>query len=55
VEENVKKYLPHFKESSPKKMYSLLRFEKLFGKVYMYDSKNAILCDVTKDFYCVKY
>jgi hypothetical protein len=27
----------------------------LFGKVYMYDSKNAILCDVTKDFYCVKY
>ncbi|MBE7053358.1 MAG: DUF4080 domain-containing protein [Ruminococcaceae bacterium] len=49
-EGNVKKYLSYFKESSPKKMYSLLRFEKLFGKVYMYDSKNSNLVDVTNDF-----
>lgn len=55
VEKNVKKYLPYFKESSAKKMYSLLRFEKLFGKVYMYDEKNRVLCDITDDFYCVKY
>ncbi len=50
VEKNVKKYLPNFKESSSKKMYSLLRFEKMFGKVYMYDKKNSILCEITDDF-----
>lgn len=46
----VKKYLPHLKDASAKKLYGLLRFEKLFGKVYLYDNKNNILNDVTKDF-----
>ena len=44
------KYLPHYKDSATKKIFNLVRFEKLFGKVFLYDNKNNTLTDVTGDF-----
>ena len=44
------KYLSHYKDSAAKKIFNLVRFEKLFGKVFLYDNKNNTLTDVTDDF-----
>lgn len=49
-EENIKKYLPAFEKSAPRKIYKQLRFEKMFGGVYMYESATGELTDITADF-----
>ena len=49
-EENVLKYLPEYKTSAPRIIYKHLRFERIFGGVYMYISDRGELIDITKDF-----
>ena len=49
-EKNVGKYLPQYKGFAARKIYTHLRFEQLFGGVYMYETKNNLLTDITKDF-----
>lgn len=49
-EDNIKKYLPDFSGEAPRKIYKNLRFEELFGGVYMYVVKSGELVDITKDF-----
>lgn len=49
-EESVEKYLPGYIGLPPRKIYTKLRFEKLFGGVYLYDTKNDILTEITSDF-----
>lgn len=48
--ENIKKYLPAFEENPPRKIYKQLRFEKMFGGVYMYESAKGKLTDITANF-----
>ena len=47
-EKNVEKYLPEHKGSAPRNIYKRLRFQKIFGGVYVYD--GAGLIDITVDF-----
>ncbi len=52
-EENVKKYLADFLNSSDisaKKIIKLVRFEELFGRVWLFNLKNRKFFDVTYDF-----
>lgn len=48
--ENVEKYLPAYISLPPRKIYTKLRFEKLFGGVYLYDTFQNKLTEITKDF-----
>lgn len=48
-EDNIKKYLPHFMGEAPRKIYKKLRFEKMFGGVYMYETKSGVLTQITED------
>ena len=49
-EENIEKYLPGFSGMAPRKIYTKLRFERLFGGVYMYKSEENLLTEITRDF-----
>jgi len=49
-EKNVEKYLPEYKGLPPRKIYTKLRFEKLFGGIYLYESKTNTLKEITPDF-----
>jgi len=49
-EKNIEKYLPSCKNVPPRKIYTMLRFEKLFGGIYMYETKSGRLTDITLDF-----
>lgn len=49
-EKNIEKYLPLYKGMPPRKIYAKLRFEKLFGGVYIYETKNDLLIEITGDF-----
>ncbi len=49
-EENIEKYLPQFKGLPPRKIYTKLRFEKVFGGVYLYETKTNLLKEITSDF-----
>ena len=49
-EKNVEKYLPEYKGLPPRKIYTKLRFEKLFGGVYLYETKTNTLKEITEDF-----
>ncbi len=51
-EKNVEKYLPKHKNSAPRNIYKRLRFQKIFGGVYMYD--GAKLIDITEDWNIAK-
>lgn len=48
--ENVEKYLPAYILLPPRKIYTKLRFEKLFGGVYLYDTAQNKLTEITEDF-----
>lgn len=48
--ENVEKYLSAYISLPPRKIYTKLRFEKLFGGVYLYDASQNKLTEITKDF-----
>lgn len=48
--ENVEKYLSAYTSLPPRKIYTKLRFEKLFGGVYLYDTFQNKLTEITKDF-----
>ena len=48
--ENVEKYLPAYISLPPRKIYTKLRFEKLFGGVYLYDNTQSKLMEITNDF-----
>ena len=50
IRENVEKYLPEYEALPPRKIYTKLRFEKLFGGVYIYDVAQNKLTEITKDF-----
>ncbi len=45
-ESNIKKYLPEYENIPPRNIYKHLRFEKLFGGVYMYNTKTGELIEV---------
>ena len=49
-EENIQKYLPEFSGMPARKIYTKLRFERLFGGVYMYKAEENVLMEVTRDF-----
>ena len=49
-EKNVEKYLPEYKKLPPRKIYTKLRFERLFGGVYLYETKTNMLKEITEDF-----
>jgi len=49
-EKNVEKYLPEYRNLPPRKIYTKLRFERLFGGVYLYETKTNVLKEVTEDF-----
>ncbi len=49
-EKNVEKYLPEYKGLPPRKIYTKLRFEKLFGGVYIYETKTNTIKEITPDF-----
>jgi len=49
-DENIRKYLPQFEGVAPRKIYKQLRFEKMFGGVYMYESAEGKLTEITSDF-----
>lgn len=49
-EKNIEKYLPEYKNSAPRNIYKHLRFQKIFGGVYMFESANGKLTDITDDF-----
>ena len=48
--ENVEKYLSEYILLPPRKIYTKLRFEKLFGGVYLYDTSQNKLIEITNDF-----
>ena len=48
--ENIEKYLPAYISLQPRKIYTKLRFEKLFGGVYLYDTAQNKLIEITEDF-----
>ena len=48
--ENIEKYLPAYISLQPRKIYTKLRFEKLFGGVYLYDTAQNKLTEITEDF-----
>ncbi len=48
--ENVEKYLSAYISLPPRKIYTKLRFEKLFGGVYLYDTSQNELTEITEDF-----
>ena len=47
-ENNLEKYLPEYKNSAPRNIYKRLRFQKIFGGVYVYDGTELI--DITDEF-----
>jgi len=49
-EENIEKYLPEFSGMPARKIYTKLRFERLFGGVYMYKTEENVLTEITCDF-----
>ena len=49
-QENIEKYLPKFKGVPPRKIYTKLRFEKVFGGVYLYETEKNSLKEITDDF-----
>lgn len=49
-EENIEKYLPHYIGVAPRNIYKRLRFEKLYGGVYLYEETRDIFLEITKDF-----
>jgi len=49
-DKNVEKYLPEYKGLPPRKIYTKLRFEKLFGGVYLYETQSNTLKEITPDF-----
>lgn len=49
-QENIEKYLPQYKGLPPRKTYTKLRFEKVFGGVYLYETETNILKEITPDF-----
>jgi len=49
-DKNIQKYLPHHIGRAPRIIYKRLRFEKMFGGVYLYESQNDTLIDITEDF-----
>ena len=49
-EKNVQKYLPDYVGLPPRKIYTKLRFERLFGGVYLYETKKNTLTQITSDF-----
>lgn len=49
-QENIEKYLPKFKGIPPRKIYTKLRFEKVFGGVYLYETETNSLKEITADF-----
>ncbi len=49
-EKNVEKYLPEYKNSAPRNIYKRLRFQKIFGGVYLYEGTKNRLVDITEDF-----
>ncbi len=50
VEKNIEKYLPEYKNTPPRNIYKHLRFDKLFGGVYMYVRNTQELIDISYDF-----
>lgn len=48
--DNVEKYVPYYKELPPRKIYTKLRFERVFGGVYVYEPENNLLKEITADF-----
>ena len=48
--ENLEKYLSEYISLPPRKIYTKLRFEKLFGGVYLYDASQNKLTEITNDF-----
>ncbi len=49
-ESNIAKYLPEHKGSAPRNIYKRLRFQKIFGGVYMYVADKKKLVNITEDF-----
>lgn len=49
-QENIEKYLPKFKGMPPRKIYTKLRFEKVFDGVYLYETETNSLKEITDDF-----
>lgn len=49
-DKNVEKYLPEYTGLPPRKIYTKLRFEKLFGGVYLYETQTNTLKEITPDF-----
>lgn len=49
-QENIEKYLPKFKGIPPRKIYTKLRFEKVCGGVYLYETETNSLKEITADF-----
>lgn len=49
-EKNIEKYLPQYVGEAPRNIYKRLRFEKLFGGVYMYVQDKNTLTKITEDF-----
>ncbi len=49
-QENLENYLPKFKGMPPRKIYTKLRFEKVFGGVYLYETETNNLKEITADF-----
>ena len=48
-EKNLEKYIPEFSGLPARKIYKHLRFEKLFGEVYLYNVNQSLLKKVEKD------
>ena len=48
--ENIKKYIPYYHGIAPRKIYTKIRFERVFGGVYLYETENNILKEITADF-----
>lgn len=49
-EANIEKYLPKYRGIAPRKIYTQLRFERMFGGVYLYEKNDDILLEITEDF-----
>ena len=50
IKENVEKYLPEYILLPPRKIYTKIRFEKIFGGVYIYILSRNELIEITQDF-----
>ena len=46
----VEKYLNDYKELPPRKIYARVRFEKMFGGVYLFDPEKNEIREITSDF-----